>query len=142
VYSQLDERINTLGGGAPNKEIEAIIPYKDGILFGGGGSTNSGYLGFWKPGTSSVQTLTDACVFTLYPNPAQRYLNVRGLGNYDYDLVTLKDAGGKVCLQIPLSAVDETTISLPDLPDGVYFTEFSGSRTLGSLQRKVLVMKE
>lgn len=141
VVWNAQEKINTLGGGPTGKEIEAIIPYKDGVLIGGGSSTSSGYVGFWKPSTSSIEDFAEPSGPLVYPNPARDILHLQGLEEYDYSLFALKDATGRVCLEVHLTEFGNS-IPLPDVPSGVYFTEFSGSKHLSPKQQKVLIMRE
>ena len=134
-------QINTLGGGAPNKEIEAIIPYNGGVLFGGGTTTSSGYLGFWNPATSSIETLSDEHSPMVYPNPATDFLEIGGLENHRYALISILDAHGKICFQTAIEP-DLDRINLPKLPNGLYFVQFSGSKTTSPFQEKLLILQD
>jgi len=132
------QKINTLGGGPAGKEIEAVIPYKNGVLVGGGSSSTSGYLGFWKPSTSSFEDLSGGLSSpSVYPNPARDVLHLSGWKEADYSLFRLKSASGCICLEAPLSDV----VALPDVPNGVYFAEFFRSKRAAPKQQKVLVIR-
>ncbi len=133
-------QINTLGGGVPNRQIEAIIPYNGGVLVGGGGPTNSGYLGFWNPGTTSVETLFDPQQnWTVYPNPVRDFLILERLENFDYTMLSLRDTNGKRCLQMQITGGTEK-IRLPDLPNGVYYIQLFGSPNHSPSQKKIVVL--
>lgn len=130
--------INTLGGGTPNKEVEAIMPYEDGILVGGGSSTNSGYLGIWKPGTSGIETIFDQHMLAIYPNPATDYLSIRGLEERDYTQIALRNSNGKLCFQAPILS-DQTTFFLPKISAGMYFVTLYGSIQNPPIQQKITI---
>jgi hypothetical protein len=132
-------QINTLGGGIPNKEIEAIIPYNNGVLLGGGNTTSSGYLGVWNPATSAIETLFDSAKLTLFPNPASDFLDIRGLENHDFTLFSIRDLNGRSVFQTNLGT---TGIQLPALPQGMYVVQCSGSRTLSPFQEKLLLIQK
>lgn len=141
VWNQQGQ-INTLGGGPTGKEIEAIIPYQDGVLVGGGGSNSSGYVAVWKPSTSSFEELDGGSFApSAYPNPAHDVLQLKDWEQSDYQLFALRDVSGHTFLQIPLTEAG-TTVPLPDMPNGVYIAEFSGSRTYSPKQQRVLILKE
>lgn len=132
-------QINTLGGGVPNKEIEAVIPYNDGVLLGGGGTTSNGYLGVWHPATSAIETLFDSAKLALFPNPANDLLEISGLENYDFTLLSIRDLSGRTLFQTKLGT---TSIQLPALAQGMYVVQCSGSKTLSPFQEKLLVLQK
>jgi hypothetical protein len=116
----------------PSKSLAIVL------LVGGGGSNGSGYLGIWEPGTSSSEDLSNpAMSLSVYPSPARDVLHLSGWEDSDYSLFRLKDTGGRICLEAPLSSV----VMLPDVPSGVYFAEFLGSKKAGPKQHKVLIIR-
>lgn len=135
------QQINTLGGGVPNREIEAILPWNGGVLIGGGGPLNSGYLGFWNPATTSVVTLNEAPFWAVYPNPAKNVLKLEGVEQLDYTVLSLYDNSGKVCLQINLNESNEE-INLTGLPGGIYQLQLSGSKTRSPAWKRVAILGE
>lgn len=90
---------------------------------------------------STEPLLSDAYVA---PNPAQRDLNivlngVNGVTDVDFSLLNLK---GQVILERKLKSVSGETresISLPDLPAGVYTARFVTEKT--TISRKVVVIQ-
>ncbi len=134
------QQVNTLGGGTPNQEIEAVIPYNNGVLVGGG-TFNKGYLGFWNVETSSVGDGADQPGLKIYPNPASTMLNVSGWETSGFTELSLFDAPGRQVVRLPLTA-SLTGVPLTDLPGGIYFVQFSGSKRTEPCRHKVLILRE
>lgn len=132
------QQINTLGGGPAGKEIEAILPYNGGVLIGGGGNNGSGYIGFWNPATTSLETLADEARPHLNPNPATDMLQLADCPDCDYNSLRIADASGRFCFEIRLST-DTQAITLPHLPEGLYIATFSGSKTLAPYTGKLVI---
>jgi len=134
-------QINTLGGGVPpGREIEAIVPYNNGVLVGGGGPVSSGYIGFWNPVTTTVEPLfEESHAWSVYPNPAKDFFNLQGLENLDYSLLTLYDVDGKTRLQHAITHTDK--IPLPSLANGVYWIQLSGSLKYSPTRSRISIMQ-
>lgn len=134
-------QINTLGGGVPpGREIEAIIPYNNGVLIGGGGPVSSGYIGFWNPATTALETLIDEhyeCA--AYPNPAKDFVSLQGLENFGYSSLTLYDVHGVVRFQHSITHTDH--IPLPPLANGMYWLQLSGSPKYSPAHSRISIMQ-
>lgn len=123
-------QINLLGGGTPNRDIEAVIPYDGGVLLGGGGNTGSGYVGFWNPQTSALEDLSDADAPKVRPNPARDRIDVSDWTGRGYRSLRLIDLRGQTLLETALEPATGELV-LPDLPAGLYALQFDGSRQYG-----------
>tara|TARA_B100001109_G_scaffold254260_1_gene253558 strand:- start:5280 stop:6794 length:1515 start_codon:yes stop_codon:yes gene_type:complete len=75
----------------------------------------------YMPTTTSLSELNQTETVTLYPNPAQSHLNVRGveLNNSTYQI---KDLNGKVC---QTGSLDLNGISVANLESGLYFIQIN-----------------
>ena len=141
VVLNSSQQINTLGGGPAGKEIEAVMAYNGGILIGGGANTSSGYIGFWNPATTGLETLYDDSRPHLSPNPATDRLQLAGCADCDYTRLRLTDASGRVCFET--DAVQEgPSVELPLLPAGLYIAAFSGSQTRAPYADKLVIAGE
>lgn len=131
--------INLLGGGTPNIEIEAVIPFEDKVLVGGGASNGSGYVGVWQPGTSVTADIPGATLLKVSPNPFLDYISIEGIENTDYQTLTLKNMNGVTCFKTQLAAV-MVTHGVDDLPAGMYLLEVGGSTNLTNFRQLVVKM--
>ncbi len=70
--------LDVLGGGLPNVDAEAILPYGQGILIGGGIiNGNSGHLHFYSGPSSTVSETAGSLPFIISPNPASDEITLR-----------------------------------------------------------------
>ncbi len=76
---------------------------------------------------ASLQTLSveeqDIAVVRLYPNPAQQYFLIQGLGNIETD-IHITDINGKLVQILPSHSL-ENTINISQLQTGVYFVKIN-----------------
>ncbi|WP_459210674.1 T9SS type A sorting domain-containing protein [Aquimarina rhabdastrellae] len=74
---------------------------------------------------ASLQTLSveeqDIAVVSMYPNPAQQYFLIQGLGNIETD-IHITDINGKLVQILPSHSL-ENTINISQLQTGVYFVK-------------------
>lgn len=131
-------QLNLLDGGTPGKEIEALIPYNGGVLFGGGPNNSTGYLGFWNPASSAVEDWSEHPGPAVSPNPATDYLLVKEWQSFGYKSLNLYDLQGKICFGSDLTPGEER-IDLPVLPNGLYVLRMDGSKTSGPLRQKLVI---
>ena len=69
----------------------------------------------------------------IYPNPADKKINIVNLGNENYS-VTICNSFGRIFYQTQLSQKNESVneIKVEDLPGGIYFITFIGKEGLKS----------
>ncbi|MFN8302081.1 MAG: T9SS type A sorting domain-containing protein [Saprospiraceae bacterium] len=133
-------QLNLLNGGTPGKEIEALIAYDGGVLFGGGPNNGTGYLGFWNPASSAVEDWSAEPAPEVSPNPATGYLFTSAWTSLGYQRLTLFDLQGNICCRLGLMPGDER-VELPDLPSGMYVLQFEGSKTSGPVREKLVIQR-
>ncbi|HNM24990.1 MAG TPA: T9SS type A sorting domain-containing protein, partial [Saprospiraceae bacterium] len=133
-------QLNLLNGGTPGKEIEALIAYDGGVLFGGGPNNGTGYLGFWNPASSAVEDWSAEPAPEVSPNPATGYLFTSAWTSLGYQRLTLFDLQGNICCRLGLMPGDER-VELPELPSGMYVLQFEGSKTSGPVREKLVIQR-
>ncbi|WP_343631791.1 T9SS type A sorting domain-containing protein [Fluviicola sp.] len=120
--------VDTLSGGIPNKEVEAIAWF-DGDLYAGGGMNNSNSYIAKYDGTASVTEWNDPISWTISPNPVENFITISGnLTNGPVSILTLD---GKFVKSFPAEKAT-TEIDLSTLPSGIYLVQ------IGNQQRKII----
>lgn len=109
-------KLDVLGGGVPNFDAEAIIPYKQGILVGGGiVNGSSGYIATYGV-TTDVAAPEPEAAWEVFPNPVSDRLSIRSK-EMDVFSFVLTDALG----QIVLTGKSTAALDLSEFAPGVYF---------------------
>lgn len=111
--------LDLLGGGLPNLDAEAIIPYRQGILVGGGivnGST--GYIGAYGDITDAHTPETEPAV-VISPNPVSDKLHLK-LPTAASSSFQIFNALGQTVLEGTHTAADPE-IDMSNQASGVYF---------------------
>jgi hypothetical protein len=67
--------IYTFDGGVTDKDLEAMIPYGDGYLFGGG-EFGQGYIAEWSEPEPPVSIQENSADWNIYPDPVHEMLYV------------------------------------------------------------------
>lgn len=120
--------VDTLGGGLPGKEVEAIAWF-DGDLYAGGGTNNTNSFIAKYDGTASVDELESEISWTVSPNPVENSCTISGSKNET--VVSILTLDGKSVMTIPAKE-PETEIDLSELSSGVYLVK------IGHLQRRII----
>jgi len=133
-------QVNLLSGGVPGTEIEAIIPFGNTVMIGGGSSNNSGYIGVWNPMVSGTTPLNDVTAVQIYPNPAQEFISLNNLDANLYNKFTIKDISGKTRISGTLNS-SAAQIQLSELMNGIYIVEIGGSASTGNIVQRLVVCR-
>jgi hypothetical protein len=86
--------------------------------------------------TTSINELTNAIAFTVFPNPAKSELNVQMLSDGISGELNLIDVAGKIVMQVAITS-DIQTIDVSALPSGVYAVQISSEQGKSS-QRLII----
>lgn len=111
--------VDTLSGGIPNKEIEAIAWF-DGDLYAGGGFNNSTSHIAKYDGTASAAELESEISWTISPNPVENSCLLSG--SKKGEMVSIFTLEGKL-VQTISAKESETEIDLSGLSSGVYLVK-------------------
>lgn len=120
--------IDTLSGGIPNKEIEAIAWF-DGDLYAGGGTNNSNSYIAKYDGTASTDELEPQIAWNISPNPVENSVILSG--SQKGEIISIMTLDGKSVKTI-LAKEWETKIDLSELSSGVYLVK------MGNRQRRIV----
>lgn len=120
--------VDTLSGGIPNKEVEAIAWF-DGDLYAGGGMNNSNSYIAKYDGTASVSALEPEIPWTISPNPVENFLTISG--NETDEVISILTLDGKLVKTVPAEKSGVKT-DLSELVSGVYLVQ------IGDRQRRMV----
>lgn len=117
------DSIHTFNGGVVDKDLEAVAPYEDGYLFGGG-VFGQGYIAQWTEEEPPLSITTIQHEIGIWPNPGNGLFNLEW--QHDASERTRAEifnlTGGLVYSQ-NLAAQEQaqtTTLSLNHLAEGTY----------------------
>lgn len=77
-------------------------------------------------GTMSLPE-TDGSAFSLYPNPATDVVTVKSGNDINLTAAAVYDLSGKLLMQQQFSVSSENTVSVGNLPAGIYLMQLTGS---------------
>lgn len=120
--------VDTLHGGIPNREVEAIAFY-NGQLYAGGGMNNMTSHIAKYTSTVSVDEWETPVSWTIQPNPAENQCFISGIQKDA--VITLFSADGKRCKSMKATGT-ETTLDLSELKSGIYIVR------IGEQQRRLV----
>lgn len=129
--------INTMGGGIPGVEIEAVIGYNGSVIVGGG-VFGGGYTGIWNATTATFEPFHPQDVH-ITPNPASTGFSLSGSMAHRFAEVEIYDTCGRLLQQNIFPDVEETDIS--GLPNGVYWVVLHSRDKLPPVQQKLVVFR-
>lgn len=92
-----------------------------------------------SPATTSMAPLTSENGVSLYPNPANSFVNIV-IPDNDANALTIYDASGRAVRTVSLSS-NYTLISTEDLPAGMYFYVTTGKSVNTSYRGKFTISK-
>jgi hypothetical protein len=120
--------IDTLSGGIPNKEVEAIAWFEGDLYAGGGTNNTNSYIAKYD-GAASLDELESEIAWTISPNPVENSLILSG--NKKGEIISILTLEGKSVKTI-LAKETETEIDLSELSSGLYLVE------IGYRQRRIV----
>jgi hypothetical protein len=125
--------LDTLHGGLPGEEVEAIAILNGKLIAGGGYNNTNSYIAVYDP-TTGVNTLPDETPsFTIYPNPATSGFTVTS--GKVMEKVEISDMYGKIIYR---SEPQKTSLRVELGTPGVYLVSVTTGR--GKQTKKVTVV--
>ncbi|MNY07895.1 hypothetical protein D3C86_1407190 [compost metagenome] len=120
--------VDTLNGGIPNREIEAIAFYEGELYAGGGMNNTTSHIAKYSS-TVSVNELDAQTSWTVQPNPVENSCIVSGIEKDA--VISIFSSDGKLCKTLKTTGT-EAEISLSELKAGIYFIQ------VGEQQRRLV----
>lgn len=123
VVSYDGTMLDTLGGGLPNEEVEALAIY-NGQLFAGGGPTNtSSYIASYNLSTAVQEINQPTVSINIFPNPTNSTFNITSEQNIDEIKIT--NLLGHTIYQVK---PNQKNASLHIDTDGIYFVTITSDK--------------